>query len=89
MGSPLSGYLAEIYIQGIEETYVKHSIDSKEIIYYRRHVDDIFKLYNQNKTNEQQIFNRIKKIDKHLQTKINYEVEDKILFLDITIHEKK
>jgi len=66
MGSPLSGYLAEIYIQEIEETYVKHWIDSKEIIYCRRFVDGIFILYNQNKTNEQQILNRINKIDKHL-----------------------
>jgi len=89
MGSPLSGYLAEIYIQEIEETYVKHWIDSKEIIYYRRYVDDIFILYNQNKTNEQQIFNRINKIDKHLQTKINSEVDDKIQFLDLTMHKKK
>ena len=36
MGSPLSGYLAEIYIQGIEETDVKQWLESKEIIYYKR-----------------------------------------------------
>jgi len=88
MGSPLSGYLAEIYSQGIEETYVKHWIDSKETIYCRKYVEDIFILYNQNKTNEQQISNRIK-TDKHLQTKINSEVDDKIQFLDLTLHKKK
>jgi len=42
MGSPLSGYLAEIYIQEIEETDVKQWLESKEIIYYKRYVDDIF-----------------------------------------------
>ena len=52
-------------------------------------MDDIFILYNQNKTNEQQIFNRINKINKYLQTKINSEVDDKIQFLDLTIHKKK
>jgi len=52
-------------------------------------VDDIFILYNQNKTNEQQIFNNINKINKHLQTKINSEVDDNIQFLDLTIHKKK
>ena len=55
MGSPLSGYLAEIYIQEIEETDVKHWLESKEIIYYKRYVDDIFIIYNQSKTNEIQI----------------------------------
>ena len=130
MGSPISGYLAEIYTQGIEETHIKHWIESKEIIYYRRYLrdtplsakvgtsfadrrrplcrpkpcravapldyyyyrrylDDIFILYNQNKTNEQQIFNRINRISKHLQTKTNSEVDDKIQFLDLTIHKKK
>jgi len=29
IGSPLSGYLAEIYIQEIEETDVKHWLESK------------------------------------------------------------
>jgi len=72
MGSPISGYLAEIYIQGIEETHIKHWIESKEIIYYKRCMDDIFILYNQNKTNEQQIFNRLNKIDKKLANKNKY-----------------
>ena len=58
MGSPISGYLAEIYIQGIEETNIKHWLESKEIIYYKRYVDDIFILYNQNNSIEQQISNK-------------------------------
>jgi len=52
-------------------------------------VDDIFILYNQNKTNEQQICNRLKKIDKNLQTKLNTEDEDRIQFLDLPIHRNK
>jgi len=89
MGSSISGYLAEIYIQGIEETNIKHWLESKEIIYYKRYVDDIFILYNQDKTNEQQILNWLNKIDKNLQTKINTEEENKIQFLDLTIHRNK
>jgi len=88
MGSPLSGYLAEIYIQEIEETVVKQWLESKEIIYYKRYVDDIFILYNQSKTNEIQIFNKINKINKHFQTKLNTEKEEKIQFLDLTINKK-
>ena len=89
MGSRLSGYLAEIYTQEIEETNVKHWLESKEIIYYKRHVDDILILYNKSKTNEIQISNEINKINKHLQTKMNTEKEEKIKFLDIKINRKK
>jgi len=89
MGSPLSGYLAEIYIQEIEETDVKQWLENKEIIYYKRYVDDIFILYNQSKTNEIQILDKINKINKHLQTKMNTKKEEKIQFLDLTVSKKK
>jgi hypothetical protein len=89
MVSPVSGYLAEIYIQKIEETDVKHWLESKEIIYYKRYVDDIFILYNQSKTNEMQILDKINKISKHLQTKLNTEKEEKVQFLDLTVSRKK
>ena len=41
MGSPLSGTLAELYLQRIEKEYIKQWIDSEEIYYYKRYVDDI------------------------------------------------
>ena len=41
MGSPISSTLAEIYLQYLEETYVKHCLENKEITYYKRNVDDI------------------------------------------------
>jgi len=33
MGSPLSGTLAELYLQRTENNYIKHWIDSEEIYY--------------------------------------------------------
>ena len=36
MGSPISSIMAEVYLQYMEETYVKQWLDSKEIIYYKR-----------------------------------------------------
>ena len=66
MGSHISSIMAEVYLQYIEETYVKQWLDSKEITYYKRYVDDILVIYNQNKTNEQTILHQIKKIDKNL-----------------------
>jgi hypothetical protein len=41
MGSRIAGMISEIYLQHLEETYVKHWIESKDIAYYKRYVDDI------------------------------------------------
>jgi hypothetical protein len=40
--------------------------ESREIVYYKRYVDDILIIFDQNKTNEQIIINHINNIDKHL-----------------------
>jgi hypothetical protein len=36
MGSPLSATMAEIYLQYIEEMFIKHWLETREIIFYRR-----------------------------------------------------
>jgi hypothetical protein len=46
MGSPVSGTLAEIYLQFFEELIVKHWMEICEITFYRRYVDDIFRTCN-------------------------------------------
>ena len=61
MGSPTSSTLVEVYLQCIEETYVKQWLESEEIVYYKRYVDDILIIYDQNKTNEQTVLEEIKK----------------------------
>jgi hypothetical protein len=43
--TPISGTLAEIYLQLIEELYIKHWIESQEIVYYKRYVDDILIIF--------------------------------------------
>jgi hypothetical protein len=35
MGSPISSTIAEIYIQFLEELYVKHWLNTKQILYYK------------------------------------------------------
>ena len=86
MGSPISSIIAEIYLQHIEQTYIKHWIESKEIIYYKRYVDDILIIYDINHTNEQKISQYINKIDENLQFKPTIEERNKISYLDLTIH---
>ena len=41
MGSPVSGTMAEIFLQHLEETIIKQLIDTKTLSFYTRYVDDI------------------------------------------------
>jgi len=71
MGSPISSTLAEIYLHFLEEKYIKQWLESKEIVYYKRHVDDILIIFDQNKTNEKAIINHENNTDQHLEFKIS------------------
>jgi hypothetical protein len=86
MGSPISGTLAEIYLQTIEERYIKHWIENRDMVYYKRYVDDIFIIYNTNKTNERTIRNNMNSIDEHIEFKMTEEIDESINFLDMTIN---
>jgi len=50
MGSHLSGTLAELFLQYLEKADIKHWINSKEICFYTRYVDDILIIYDANRT---------------------------------------
>jgi hypothetical protein len=56
MGSDISSTLAEIYLLFFEELIVKHWMETGEIPYCRRYVDDII-IFDQNKINEELITN--------------------------------
>ena len=86
MGSPISSTIAEIYIQFLEELYVKQWLENKQILYYKRFVTDNFIIYNQNKTNEQDILNHANSIHKHLQFKLLTEENKLINYLDFSIY---
>jgi len=73
MDSPISSTIGENYIQFLKELYVKQWLDSRQILYYKRYVDDILIIYNQDKTKEQDILNHAINIDKHLQFKMSTE----------------
>ena len=46
MGSPISGTMAEIFLQHLEHTHVKHLIESNILSFYTRYVDDILIIYD-------------------------------------------
>jgi hypothetical protein len=59
MGSPISGTMTEIYLQYLQTIYIKHGLDNKETVFYKRYVDDILIIYDQRKTNEEIILHQI------------------------------
>jgi hypothetical protein len=85
-GSHISGTMAEIYLQYLEATHIKHWLDNREIIFYKRYVDDILIIYDQSKKNEQTLLHQINKVDKNLQFKISAEENNTIHYLDISIY---
>jgi len=66
--------------------YIKQWLESKEIIYYKRYIDDIFIIYDQNKTNGKTIMNHMNNTDKHLEFKLSEEENNTINYLDLSIH---
>jgi hypothetical protein len=46
MGSPISNIIAEILLQHFETLLIKQLIDTQNIAYYTRYVDDILLIYN-------------------------------------------
>jgi hypothetical protein len=85
MGSPISSTVAEIYLQFLEEIYIKQCLESQEITYCRRYVDDILIIVDQNKTDESAIVNQMNDIDRSLQFKLAVEENNVINYLDFSI----
>jgi hypothetical protein len=69
MGSLISNTIAEIYLQILEEIYIKQCLESEEIIYYKRYVDDILITFYQNITDGKTVMYHMNNIDKHLEFK--------------------
>jgi hypothetical protein len=57
----------------IEEMYIKQWMENKEIIYYKRYIEDILTIFDQNKQDEKKILNHMNNIDKHLEFKLSEE----------------
>ena len=86
MGSPISSTVVEIYLQFLEETHIKQWLESREIVYYKRYVDDVLIIFDHNRTSEQTIINQANSINKHLQFKMSTEENKVANYLDLSIH---
>jgi len=86
MGSPISSTKTEIYLQFLEEIFIKQWLESKETIYWKRYVDDILIIFDQNKTDGRTVMTHMNNIDKHLEFKLSEEENNIINYLDLSIH---
>jgi hypothetical protein len=86
MGSPISSTIAEMYLQYLEETYIKHCLEHKQITYYKRYVDDILISFDSNKIDEETIHSNINNIDQHIEFKLSNEEKRTINYLHLTIN---
>jgi hypothetical protein len=89
MGSPISGTMAEIFLQYIENEHIKQSPDTKNIILYTRYVDDILTIYDNTRTTADDIHNHINNTHKSLQFSPTPENKKQVNFLDLNITRKE
>jgi hypothetical protein len=85
MGYPVSGTMAKIFIQHLEDAHIKHLLDSKDITFYSRYVDDIFIIYGSSHTNPNAILQYANTMHNNLQINPTPENAVQINFLDLTI----
>jgi len=88
MGSPISGTMAEIFLKYRENRHLKQLLDSKNIIFYTRYVDDIFIIYDTTRTTADSIHNYINIVHNCLQLNPTHENNTQINFLDLCIIRK-
>ena len=79
------GSFFSYYLQYFEELLVKHWLESKEIIFYRWYVDDIFMIFDQSKINIDMINNHLNMTVPHLEFMHTIEENNTIIYLDLSI----
>jgi hypothetical protein len=89
MGSPISGTMAEIFLQHTENKHIKQLLDSKNIIFYTRYVDDIFIIYDTTIITLDKIQIHVYHMHKNLKLTPTHEDNAQISFLHILITRQK
>jgi hypothetical protein len=87
MGAPTSAIIAEIFLQNLEHNQICNIL-TKYIIGYFRYVDDILIIYDINKTHIDTMINEFNTIHLTINFTIENEENNKLNFLDLTIHRK-
>lgn len=91
MGSPVSGLLANIFLNHIENKIFDTIVKPKQykIIYWHRYVDDIICLLDETPSRIQELHNDINSVHPKIKFTIETENDKKLNFLDLSIHRDK
>jgi len=85
MGSPLSGILADIFINHLENKFLSND-KSEGIILWNRFVDDIICIYDSNTTSAETLLNDLNNLHNSIKFTMETETNNKLNYLDITIN---
>jgi len=86
MAAPTFGIIAEFFLQLLEDTHLTHLSKKHNIAAYFRYVDDILLIYDTHHTDINNIQNDFNKIHPNIKFTAETESDNRINFLDITIH---
>jgi hypothetical protein len=86
MGSPISGSIAEIFVQYTDQLIIKHITENKHIIFYALCGDDPLIIYDRSKIISTQVLEYAKTIHTDLQFKPTSETDFSINFLYLLLH---
>ena len=67
MGSPISDTIAELFLQHLEQIYIKPLIDTKHILFYTIYIDDILIIYDAEATDHDYLTQYTNTIHSNLQ----------------------
>jgi hypothetical protein len=87
MGYPICGIIAEIFLQHFEDNSIKHLLDTKNILFYARYVDDILIVYD-TRIAPHTINTYANNTHSNIKLISTYEQQRSIDFLDLTITRK-
>ena len=88
MGSPLSGIVADIFLNNFENKYIFNNINNKftrNIIYYTRYIDDILVIFNGTTRQINQLLNNLNN-HKSIKFTVEHETKNSINYLDLNIN---
>ena len=87
MCSPLSGILAEVFLNNIENTkmWSDNNKLKDKIVFYCRYVDDTLLLFHGNSRQLSLLNNQFNKFHRNLKFTMEQEADNSINFLDLTI----
>jgi predicted oxidoreductase len=85
MGSPISGTMAKTLLQHIEKKHIKQLLDSENIIFYTRYMNDILLIYNTTQITPDEIQKHVDHLHNNLKLMPTHENKAQISLLDLLI----